>query len=112
MNIPGGSYSLNSFIPQDWRGWNDYHNRLQRYEVFEGYYHNIAYHSFVTYSQSLKVQERLYKHVRGVYNPINRLVESYVAKVWGGMETGTSLSSRVRAYCTGTHRQRRWRNGI
>lgn len=83
--LSSGSYNLNSFIPQDWRGWSDYQNRLSRYEVFEGYYHNIAYHSFMTYSQSLKVQERLYKHVRGVYNPINRLVEGYVSKVWGGV---------------------------
>jgi hypothetical protein len=93
MTFSNGSYNLNSFIPQDWRGWADYDNRLQRYEVFEGYYHNIAYHSFVTYSQALKVQERLYKHVRGVYNPINRLVEGYVAKVWGGVldtQKGTS----------------------
>lgn len=78
------SYNLNSFIPQDWRGWNDYTNRLSRYEVYEGYYHNIAYHSIVTYSQGLKTTERLYKHVRGVYNPVNRLVEGYVAKVYGG----------------------------
>jgi hypothetical protein len=79
------SYNLNSFIPQDWRGWDDYLNRLSRYEVFEGYYHNIAYHAIVTYSQALKTTERLYKHVRGVYNPINRLVESYVSKVYGGV---------------------------
>lgn len=79
------SYNLNSFIPQDWRGWDDYINRLSRYEVFEGYYHNIAYHAIVTYSQALKTTERLYKHVRGVYNPINRLVESYVSKVYGGV---------------------------
>jgi hypothetical protein len=93
MMFSNGSYNLNSFIPQDWRGWADYQNRLQRYDVFEGYYHNIAYHSFVTYSQALKVQERLYKHVRGVYNPINRLVEGYVSKVWGGVldtQKGTS----------------------
>lgn len=79
------SYNLNSFIPQDWRGWNRYENRLARYDVYQGYYHNLAYHSFMSYSESLKVTERLYKHVRGVYNPVRRLVESYVNKVQPGV---------------------------
>lgn len=89
----GTTYNLNDLIPQDWREWDNYWSRLNRYEVFAGYYHNIAYHSIVTYSQALKVQERLYKHVRGVYNPVKRLCESYVAKVYGGMldtENGTT----------------------
>jgi hypothetical protein len=81
----GTTYNLNDLIPQDWRNWDEYWSRLNRYEIFEGYYHNIAYHTVVTYSQALKVQERLYKHIRGVYNPVNRLCESYVAKVYGGM---------------------------
>lgn len=81
----GTTYNLNDLIPQDWRNWDEYWSRLNRYEVFAGYYHNIAYHSIVTYSQALKVTERLYKHVRGVYNPVKRLAESYVAKVYGGM---------------------------
>lgn len=81
----GTTYNLNDLIPQDWRNWDDYYSRLNRYEVFGGYYHNIAYHSIVTYSQALKVTERLYKHVRGVYNPVKRLCEGYVSKVYGGM---------------------------
>jgi len=89
----GTSYNLRGLIPNAPDYWDDYFQRLDRYEVFSGYYHNIAYHSIVTYSQGLKTTERLYKHVRGVYNPVKRLVESYVAKVYGGMldtESGTS----------------------
>ena len=89
----GTTYNLNDLIPQDWRNWDEYWSRLNRYEIFEGYYHNIAYHSIVTYSQALKSTERLYKHVRGVYNPVKRLCESYVAKVYGGAldtENGTT----------------------
>lgn len=79
-----GTYDLNMLIPSFLSDWDDYSTRLQRYEVYDGYYHNIAYHSIVSYSQSLKTLERLYKHVRGVYNPVMRLVELYVAKVYGG----------------------------
>jgi hypothetical protein len=79
------SYTLNDLVPSDLYDWDDYRSRLNRYDIFDGYYHNIAYHTFVSYSQGLKVQEKLYKHVRGVYNPVNRLVESYVSKVYGGL---------------------------
>jgi hypothetical protein len=92
----GATYNLNDLIPQDWRNWDNYWSRLNRYEVFGGYYHNIAYHSIVTYSQSLKVTERLYKHVRGVYNPVKRLCEGYVSKVYGGMlDTKTAQKGSI-----------------
>lgn len=86
------TYRVGDFIPQTWRGWDDYNARLARYEIFEGYYHNLAYHKIMQYAQQLKVTESLYKHVRGVHNPIRRLVEGYVSKVLGGVldiETGT-----------------------
>jgi hypothetical protein len=79
------SYNPQSFIPQDWRGWDDYTNRIARYEVFTGYYHNLQYHTIISYSQGLKHTERLYKHVRGVYNPVKRLVDGYVSKIYGGV---------------------------
>ena len=87
------TYNVGDFIPQTWRGWDDYSARLARYEILEGYYHNLAYHKIMKYAQQLKVAEQLYKHVRGVHNPDKRLVEGYVAKVFGGVldiENGTS----------------------
>ena len=85
------TYKVGDFIPQTWRGWDDYAARLGRYEVLEGYYHNLAYHKIMQYAQSLKVTEALYKHVRGVHNSTHRLVEGYVSKVFSGVldtETG------------------------
>ena len=73
------------FIAQDMYGWDVYQSRLSRYQVVDGYYHNHAYMKIMSYSQALKVTEGLYKHVRGVYNPVNRLVELYVSKTFGGM---------------------------
>lgn len=78
-------YNVGDFIPQTHRGWDDYNARLGRYEILEGYYHNLAYHQVMMYAQQLKVTEQLGKHVRGVRNPKMRLVEAYVSKVMGGV---------------------------
>lgn len=83
--LQSGTYNLNGLLPSHWLEWDDYDQRLSRYSVLDGYYHNVAYHTISTYSQQLKHTERLYKHVRGVYNPAARLVESYVSKVYGGI---------------------------
>lgn len=82
--LTSGTYNLTGMLPSHWLQWDDYRNRIGRYEVLNGYYHNVAYHSITTYAQSLKHIERLYKHVRGVYNPASRAVETYVSKVYGG----------------------------
>lgn len=79
-----GTYRIDTLIPRFMGEWDTYETRLARYEIFDGYYHNIAYHSLISYSQALKVTEKLYKHVRGVYNPCMRIVELYVNKTYGG----------------------------
>lgn len=78
------TYNPANMIASDWRGWDDIQSRQSRYEVYDGYYHNVAYLSIASYAESLKQIEKLYKHVRGVYNPVNRVVESYVSKLYGG----------------------------
>lgn len=94
--VHSSSYTLYNLVPSDLYAWDDYNSRLNRCDIFSGYYHNIAYHSFVTYSQGLKTTEGLYKHVRGVYNPVNRLVESYVSKVYGGLlDTETTQAGSI-----------------
>lgn len=77
-------YNQRAMIPDDGDGWDRYGHRLSRYDVLNGYYYNVAYFQIQAYSQSLKYYEKLYKHVRGVYNPVNRLVELYVSKVYPG----------------------------
>lgn len=74
------SYSIDKIFPS--ASWGDYATRLARYEIFDGYYNNVAYNRFRTYSEGLKQRERLYKHTRGVYNPIARLVDLYVSKMF------------------------------
>ncbi len=79
------TYHPDIFYARQTRGWDDYSVRLSRYEVLDGYYHNMQYHKIRQYAESLKVHEQLYKHVRGVYNPSKRSVDGYVSKVYGGI---------------------------
>lgn len=78
-------YHPDIFTANQMQDWDGYQNRLSRYTVLDGYYHNMAYHAIKSYAESLKVHEQLYKHVRGVYNPTKRLVDAYVSKTYGGM---------------------------
>jgi len=77
-------YDQSAMIPDDGNGWDRYTNRLSRYGVYNGYYNNVAYYHIQSYAQALKYYEKLYKHVRGVYNPVYRLVELYVSKMYPG----------------------------
>lgn len=78
------AFNEKALIPLEQFDWDDYNARLLRYAVYEGYYSNIAYRSVATYSARLKSTSALYKHVRGIYNPVYRLTEAYVSKVYGG----------------------------
>lgn len=67
----------------DW-DWDDYSVRLSRYQIYDAYYNNIAYSDIITWARTNLARNDLYKHVRGIYNPAARLVDIYVAKVYGG----------------------------
>lgn len=73
-----------AFVPSERHEWDDLAARLLRYAVNEGYYSNVAYSQIESYAARLKADRHLYKHIRGIYNPVNRLVEFYVAKCAGG----------------------------
>lgn len=93
------SYSQANFIATQARGWDTTPARLSRYEVFESYYHNIAYDRISSFSEIRKTDNRLYKHVRGVYNPVQRLVELYTAKCYGGLlDTETATMGAIELF--------------
>jgi hypothetical protein len=82
VRVNGVTYNIQDIFPT--HHWDRYWSRLSRYEIFDGYYNNIAYNRLMRYSETLKTTERLYKHIRGVYNPVARLVNLYVAKIFPG----------------------------
>lgn len=95
------TFTEEALIPDERWGWGDYPNRAMRYRLYEGLYHNVAYRQIETYSAVMKHDYDLYKHIRGIYNPVYRLVELIVAKTmggaldWDGLETGALILTRA-----------------
>lgn len=67
-----------------WDRWDTYYARLFRYYHYNTYYTNTVYTDLIAYAATHKWQAGLYKHIRGIYNPVARLTDLYVAKVYGG----------------------------
>ncbi len=61
-------------------GFSDFDNRIERYELFWRYYTNDIYDDLAAY----KAWRGHYRHIKAMYNPMTRLADFYVAKVWGG----------------------------
>jgi hypothetical protein len=64
--------------------WDDAQGRMMRYAMNAAYYNNTVYRNINRLAPTLRQQYALYKHIRGVYNPVARLVDLYVANVYGG----------------------------
>lgn len=78
------AYRQEDFVPQIDYGWETYEARLARYYYNSFYVHNSIYSAVNAYSDWYKHREGLYKHIRGLRNPISRLVNIEVAKIFGG----------------------------
>lgn len=88
------TYRDSAMIPIEALDWDAYEHRMMRYWMSDLYYNNAAYDSLrglAAAAARRKVDKNLYKHIRGVYNPANRLVESYPAKIYGGTLDMTAL---------------------
>lgn len=81
------AYRQEALIPKPDLEWDEYEARLYRYHLGDLYYANAAYKSLSqigAITANRKIDQQLYKRVRGVYNPVFRLVETYTSKVYGG----------------------------
>jgi hypothetical protein len=70
--------------PLDALKWDPYEARVRRYQRDMRYYDNRIYLDSIMLSTIQQMRPPLYKHIRGIYNPVNRLVRVYVSKVYGG----------------------------
>lgn len=84
--VRAGWYAFNerALIPTADYPWDDYNPRQFRYAMYKAYDTNTAYDAVTHFANQLKVSGKLYKHIRGIYNPVSRLRESYVDKLYGG----------------------------
>lgn len=78
------AFNERSLVPTERHNWDLYHARLFRYALSEAFYNNTAYREIETFSRVMRKQYALYKHVRGIYNPVYRQNELIKAKLAGG----------------------------
>jgi len=62
----------------------DFGSRQMRYQFFWALYENSAYRNIHNWSQAMRVQFGLYRHIRNIYNPAFRLGEFWKAHLMGG----------------------------
>lgn len=84
-----GGNTLDAYAPQT---WDTYTARAIRYNANMAYYENTIYGVLLSQMNAHKATNSLYKFIRGIRNPVARLVNLQVAKISGGtldLETGT-----------------------
>ncbi len=63
---------------------NSYAVRLRDYGVYESYADNTVYDSISFFASTVAANQKLYKWIRPVYNPVKRLLDLYGANVFQG----------------------------
>lgn len=90
------TWNARALVPDSPDQWDAYTARLFRYAHWGAYYDNTIYTSLIRYAAQHRAAAHLYKHTRGVYNPVTRLVDMYVDKVYGGvLDTDTLETGAV-----------------
>ncbi len=73
-------------------------NRRTRYALLWAFYENTAYREIHKWAQKFKSDMGLYKYVRNIYNPANRLGIFWQTHLYGGsldLEVGGNLDSAL-----------------
>lgn len=63
---------------------SDYRTRFARFDQYQFWYDNTQFDTINTWMTHVRTSANLYRHIRGIYNPVHRLVNLEVAKVYGG----------------------------
>jgi hypothetical protein len=64
--------------------FGSYASRRERMGLYRQYAANTVFDSLSRAAPLIKVDQKLYKHIRSIYNPVARLIDLEVAKVYGG----------------------------
>jgi hypothetical protein len=83
-------WNARDYVPSEDFGWDTYRARSARYLINNRYYNNQAYNTINAYVAAMIYQKKLYKHIRGVRNPIASSIDFFVSKIYPGsldMET-------------------------
>ncbi len=86
LRLRPSTYNPKALVPLDYENWDNYENRLFRYQHYHHYFHNVAYRDLlVRYAASQREKQKLYRHIRSIYNPVGRVVKLYKSQVYGGV---------------------------
>jgi len=69
----------------DERDFDDYNGRILRYAILFAFYENTVYDQLRDWTITYKTNYALYRYIRNIYNPANRLTEFWRAVIWGGL---------------------------
>lgn len=73
---------MNLQTPDD---FEDFDNRLVRYQLLWGFYENTVYDDFHRWATLYKRDFGMYRYNRNIFTPANRLANFHQAHIWGGM---------------------------
>ena len=62
--------------------WDAYSARIERYKYCESYYENAQYDALNSLGLQRRVYGKLYTNIRGIRNPVARLVNLYADKIY------------------------------
>ncbi len=77
-------YNNKALVPQLDYGWDTYKMRRSRYRTYDTFQNNTVYAAINNQAAALKLDNKLYKWVRGIYNPVARFNNLNVAYISGG----------------------------
>lgn len=76
--------------------YTSFDGRRMRYEVLWAYYRNTAYQDAHKWARAMRAEYGLYKYIRNIYNPANRLGEFWKTHLLGGsLDLAAGDGSRV-----------------
>lgn len=78
------AYDPAALSPAESAVWDTLAARLFRYGHYEHYYHNTIYSALEKSAALHRSREKLYKHIRAIYNPVARQNDLLVSLIYAG----------------------------
>lgn len=92
-NAFSAAYNPKSLTPQPIFGWDTNTMRRSRYLTYDNFMNNTAYSTINNQAAAMKLDNNMYKHGRGIYNPVARFTNLSVSYISGGELDMDSLTT-------------------
>ena len=78
------AFREDDYVPLEEFGYDRHDVRMVRYWQYRLYADNTIFTVIQRYAEQQKAARKLYRHIRSIYNPVSRLIDLEVSKVYGG----------------------------